>query len=87
MTILSKIYNHNAFKASNTSLDMGRIKSTLVKRTARQFVENASETFSSDFKENKKALGETMPSKRIRNKVAGQLSRIKKNSKKIIQED
>jgi len=65
---------------------MGRIKSTLIKRTARELIEKTPETFSKDFEENKKALGHTMPSIRIRNRIAGQISRVKKNTKKIIDE-
>lgn len=65
---------------------MGRIKSTLIKRTARQLVESDAEAFSEDFEDNKKSLGSTLPSKRLRNKVAGYVGRINKNSKKIIKE-
>lgn len=65
---------------------MGRIKTTLVKRTARELVDKSPETFNEDFGNNKKALGSTMPSKRLRNMIAGYASRIKKNTKKIIEE-
>ena len=63
---------------------MGRIKSTLIKRTARQLIKTSPETFNSSFEENKKALGNTMPSKRMRNMIAGYISRLKKNAKKPI---
>lgn len=63
---------------------MGRIKSTLVKRTAKQLVEKTPESFSKEFDQNKKALGNLMPSKKIRNKIAGQITRINKNAKKLI---
>jgi small subunit ribosomal protein S17e len=63
---------------------MGRIKSTLIKRTARQLVEKSPESFSSDFEQNKKALGNTMPSKRLRNRIAGYISRLKKRNHKIL---
>ncbi len=66
---------------------MGRIKSTTIKRTAKQLVDEMPESFSKDFDKNKKALGHTMPSKKMRNKIAGQITRIKKNTKKIIDED
>ena len=56
---------------------MGRIKSTLVKRTARTLVKEMN-VFSSDFDKDKKILGNTMPSKRIRNKIAGYIARLKK---------
>ena len=66
---------------------MGRIKSTLVKRTAKELVQKSPESFSEDFNNNKKSLGKTMPSKRIRNMIAGQITRIKKNTHKIIPEN
>ena len=65
---------------------MGRIKSTLTKRTSRQLLENSSDSFGKTFEENKKALGKTVPSKKMRNKIAGYVTRIKKNTKNIIEE-
>ncbi len=65
---------------------MGRIKSTLIKRTARQFVDTSFDCFSGEFDKNKKSLGSTLPSKRLRNKVAGYVGRIIKMNKKIIEE-
>jgi ribosomal protein S17E len=57
---------------------MGRIKSSLIKRTARTLVKTNSE-FSSDFKHNKKVLDVyTLPDKGTRNKVAGYIVRIKR---------
>lgn len=40
--------------------------------------------FNEDFENNKKILGKTMPSKKLRNKIAGLISRMKKqeNAKK-----
>ena len=63
---------------------MGRIKSTLIKRSSRQLIENSDESFGKTFEENKKALGSTLPSKKMRNKIAGYIARIKKNRKTII---
>lgn len=63
---------------------MGRIKTTLVKRTSRELIEKTPESFTSKFEDNKKALGRTLPSKKIRNMVAGYIARIKKNTRKII---
>ncbi len=63
---------------------MGRIKSTLVKRTSRQLLKNSDESFGKTFEENKKALGTTLSSKKMRNKIAGYVARIKKNTKTII---
>ena len=63
---------------------MGRIKSTLIKRSSRQLIEKSDESFGKTFEENKKALGSTLPSKRMRNRIAGYIARIKKNRKTII---
>ncbi|PIN90501.1 30S ribosomal protein S17e [Candidatus Pacearchaeota archaeon CG10_big_fil_rev_8_21_14_0_10_34_76] len=57
---------------------MGRIKSTLVKRTAHQLVKHKGDSFTPDFEHNKKMLADTMPSKKMRNKIAGYLSRLSK---------
>ncbi|MEK6919246.1 MAG: 30S ribosomal protein S17e [Nanoarchaeota archaeon] len=58
---------------------MGRIKSTLIKRTAR--ILEKEEGFGEGFERNKKILGSTMPSKSVRNKIAGYIARIKLNRK------
>lgn len=56
---------------------MGKIKSKLIKRTANELVKKGVE-FSDSFEENKKILGKTMPSKKIRNQAAGFLANLKK---------
>ena len=67
---------------------MGRIKSTLVKRTARQLLEVTPESFDETFERSKKSLGRALPSKKVRNKIAGYIARLKKRSqKKIITSD
>ena len=53
---------------------MGRIKSKLIKRTAIQLKEQID--FSENFNENKKFLGNITPSKKLRNKIAGYLTRL-----------
>jgi small subunit ribosomal protein S17e len=64
---------------------MGRIKTTMIKRAAEQVVAREPDLFNENFEHNKKMLGNnTMPSKRIRNKVAGHIGRIKKNTKKLL---
>ena len=59
---------------------MGRIKSTLIKKTARKLSEEKF-AFSEDFNNNKTILSNTLPSKKMRNKIAGYISRIKKFEK------
>jgi ribosomal protein S17E len=56
---------------------MGRIKSTLIKKTARQLLQ-LENSFTTEFKDNKNILADTMPSKTMRNKIAGYISRLKK---------
>ena len=58
---------------------MGRIKSKLVKRTAHSLLKEEN-IFSKDFEENKKIIKGLHPSKKIRNKIAGYLARIKKSN-------
>ncbi|MBW6442163.1 30S ribosomal protein S17e [Patescibacteria group bacterium] len=56
---------------------MGKIKTKLIKRTTQELIKRGVE-FSGDFEENKRILGKTMSSKKIRNQIAGFLVRIKK---------
>ena len=56
---------------------MGKIKSKLVKRTAHTLIERGI-GFEKAFEKNKKVLGSTMPSKKLRNKMAGYLSLVKR---------
>ena len=59
---------------------MGKIKTKLVKRTGELLIEKGID-FTESFEKNKRILGRTMPSKKIRNQIAGYLSRIKKREK------
>lgn len=56
---------------------MGRIKSLMIRRAASDLF-TTTEGFSEDFERNKKILKDTMPSKTVRNRVAGQLTRLAK---------
>jgi ribosomal protein S17E len=60
---------------------MGKIKSKAIKRNAKLLVEEDIE-FSENFDNNKKILGNTMPSKKLRNRLAGYLSRLKRQEAK-----
>ena len=63
---------------------MGRIKMTLVKRTTKKLLAEEN-SFTSSFEEDKKILGSnTMPSKRLRNMIAGYLARLKKAQAKDV---
>ena len=50
-------------------------------------LEQAPDSFGKTFEENKKALGRTLPSKRMRNKIAGYIARLKTNTRTIINEE
>lgn len=56
---------------------MGKIKSKLIRRTADALLKRDLE-FKEDFEVNKKILGNSLPSKKIRNQIAGLLSKKKK---------
>ncbi|PIN89756.1 30S ribosomal protein S17e [Candidatus Pacearchaeota archaeon CG10_big_fil_rev_8_21_14_0_10_32_14] len=55
---------------------MGKIKGKLIKRTAKALTANGIE-FTTEFNTNKKILGNnTMPSKKLRNQIAGYQVRL-----------
>ncbi len=60
---------------------MGKIKSKVVRKTANALVKEDL-GFSKDFEKNKAILGREMPSKRIRNRLAGLISRLKRQEEK-----
>ena len=57
---------------------MGRIKTTMIKRTANTLIKNYPEKFTEDFGKNKKLVEESaeIHSKKLRNIIAGYLSRL-----------
>lgn len=59
---------------------MGKIKSKLIRRTVDSLLKTNLD-FGEKFEENKKVLGKSLPSKKIRNQVAGLLSKKKKYEK------
>lgn len=63
---------------------MGKIKSKSIKRAADALIKQGIE-FSDSFEENKKLLEGIMPSKKLRNQMAGLLTKLKKRELKEIQ--
>jgi ribosomal protein S17E len=57
---------------------MGKIKSKAIKKTAKELHKQG--IGQGSFNENKLILGNTMPSKKVRNQVAGLLAKLKKKS-------
>jgi ribosomal protein S17E len=64
---------------------MGKIKSKMMRKTSKEIMKEDIEV-SKDFEHNKTILGSTMPSKRMRNRIAGLLSRMKKQEEKAKKE-
>ena len=60
---------------------MGKIKTKLIKRTANTLSQKGVK-FGEKFEGNKKILGKEMPSKKVRNQIAGFLARLKRREKK-----
>ena len=60
---------------------MGKIKSKQVKRAVHELLDSGIE-LEKDFEMNKKILGQEMPSKKMRNKMAGYAARHKKQQEK-----
>ena len=56
---------------------MGKIKSKMIRRSAKALVQRGI-SFTDKFDENKLVLGNTLPSKKIRNQIAGLLGKMKK---------
>lgn len=76
----------NIYKAiKQIYLAMGRIKTTLIKRTANALFKEYKEEFSTDFKKNKDKVGEftDLVSKKLKNSIAGYLVRLVKKDKEI----
>lgn len=63
--------------------NMGRIKTTLIKRTANTLIKKYPEKFTEDFEKNKKIVAElaSIPSKKLRNVIAGYTARLTKKQK------
>jgi small subunit ribosomal protein S17e len=66
---------------------MGRIKTKPIKRASTRLIAKSPELFTEEFNHNKRVLGNDMPSKKVRNMIAGYLARLKKHNRKIIKEE
>jgi len=64
---------------------MGRVRSTYIKRAARELIKRYPDKFSIDFKQNCLALDElvNVRSKPLRNRIAGYLSNLLKQKKEV----
>lgn len=64
---------------------MGKIKTRIIKRTA-ETLKAKEIPFTESFEDNKKILGNNMPSRKMRNQIAGYLARLKRREKEEIPE-
>jgi small subunit ribosomal protein S17e len=62
---------------------MGRIRTTYIKRMTRKIIAHFPDRFTKEFSKNKVLLKEvtTTPSKQLRNKIAGSITRTLKSQK------
>ncbi|HZX12296.1 MAG TPA: 30S ribosomal protein S17e [Candidatus Nanoarchaeia archaeon] len=62
---------------------MGRIRTTLIKRTAEKLIKRHPDKFSTDFSLNKPAVTEAadVPTKKLRNLIAGYITKLKKTTR------
>jgi len=61
---------------------MGRIKSKLVKRTSHRLLKEENK-FTNKFDENKNLVKDLTPSKKIRNQIAGYITRVKRKKQLV----
>ena len=61
---------------------MGRVKTTLIKRISQTLIEKYPDIFTEDFEANKKIVNELLvvDSKKIKDQVAGYITRLKRQS-------
>ena len=64
---------------------MGRVRSTYIKRAARELIKRYPDKFSTDFKQNCLALDElvNLKSKSLRNRIAGYINNLLKQKKEV----
>jgi small subunit ribosomal protein S17e len=63
---------------------MGRIGTVYISRISQKLLDRGPERYSKDFKKNKETLAQMaeIPSKKLRNKIAGKIVRLKKEAEK-----
>jgi small subunit ribosomal protein S17e len=64
----------------NWESDMGKVRTSLVKRTARKLLEMYPDIFTRDFEHNKKVVSQLIEyrSKKLRNQIAGYITHLVK---------
>ena len=63
---------------------MGKVRPMYIKRTARALLEKNADKFTTDFEHNKRVVGELLKvSKRVRNRIAGYITRLMKQQARM----
>ncbi len=64
---------------------MGKVRTSIIKRTARKLLAMYPDAFTEDFEHNKKVVSEyiSVDSKRVRNQIAGYITHLIKIRKKL----
>ncbi len=64
---------------------MGKVRTSIIKRTARKLLAIYPDAFTDDFEHNKKIVSESISvdSKRVRNQIAGYITHLIKIKKKL----
>ncbi len=59
-------------------MPLGKVRTVLIKRLSRELVERYSDSFSTDFDQNKEVVDELLSNttKRLRNRIAGYITRL-----------
>lgn len=73
--------NQNLYKkTSSPTTNMGRIKTTLIKRKTKELLKKHGDKFTTDFSQNKHLTNQyaSISSKKLRNIVAGYMTRLRK---------
>jgi len=81
-TSISKVYvetNLLLLEFEIERLDLGKVRTDTVKRTSRELIKRFPERFTGDFESDKQAVNDlvTTQSKRLRNRIAGYVTRLK----------
>ncbi len=80
--LISKVYVRYDSVLSSSMLELlhlGKVRTDTIKRTSRELLERFPERFTGDFEADKQSVNELVitPSKRLRNRIAGYVTRLK----------
>lgn len=67
---------------------MGKVRTSLVKRTARKLLEGNPGLFTGDFEHNKRVVSQLLEydSKKLRNQIAGYITHLVNSKRRVVEE-